>query len=74
LESWSENEIGWGSEMLTLLCVDNREYSIFGLFWRKACSMFWDVVEKRRESAVMREIMRFATSKMIAQQRENVKS
>jgi len=36
--------------------------------------MFWDVVEKRRESAVMKEIMRFATSKMIAQQRENVKS
>jgi len=36
--------------------------------------MFWDVVEKRREKVVTRDIMRFATSKMIAQQRENVKS
>lgn len=36
--------------------------------------MFWDVAVKSRDSVVTREIMRLATSKMIAQQRENVKS
>ena len=36
--------------------------------------MFWDVAEKSRDNVVTREIMRLATSKMIAQQRENVKS
>jgi len=36
--------------------------------------MFWDVEVKRRARVVTREIMRLATSKMIAQQRENVKS
>ncbi len=36
--------------------------------------MFWDVAVKRMDRVVMREIMRLATSKMIAQQRENVKS
>ncbi len=36
--------------------------------------MFWDVAEKSRDNVVTREIMRLVTSKMIAQQRENVKS
>ncbi len=36
--------------------------------------MFWDVAVKRRERVVTREIMRLVTSKMIAQQEENVKS
>ena len=60
--------------MLILFCFENKEWSIFGLFWRKACSMFWDVAVKSRDRVVTREIMRLATSKMIAQQRENVKS
>ncbi len=52
--------MGSGREILMQISEANNEQSIFGLFCRKAFSIFRLVVERSKEKTVNNETMRFA--------------